>query len=108
MLITPLALIIHHPHSLTLLVFFSAIVMFISGIIYPTGMGKSMIFFREFAGTAGAFTTTIITLITGLSGLMMSFVGTATATPIYIIYLALSILCWACYQLLICKNNRLS
>lgn len=78
-----------YSHSLSIVVFASALMFFNSGFLFPMSMGKGMSLFRHIAGTASAIMYLINILITSLFSLAVSFIPVHSFTSIMGVYLVL-------------------
>ncbi len=83
------------------LIFIStASLFFISGVLYPTGMGMGISFFREQAGSASAMMNFTNVLITAATGFVMSFMS-KSAMSVFFTNSILMLIILICYQFFI-------
>ena len=69
-------------------------------LIFPNGLATVMSLFPEMAGTANAIVGVIFSGIAALVSIIASFTLSTTQLPMAIVYIVLSLICWASYYFL--------
>lgn len=92
-------------HANTLLIFIpTASLLFLAGILYPTGMGMGISFFRDLAGSTSAIMGFFTVLITGFMAFVMSFIN-KDVTVLCLAYSFLMLTAVICYWFLIQQSK---